>query len=444
MGDLHALIGLARRDITPPPGLRNRLWGAAASDIPTGVHRALSIDVVVVTSLDRNDTYVLATADVCEWRSVAEQMLVREALAAGSGARLDRVLLQSTHTHSAAAPCLDDVDLPGGAQLPEYLRAIVAAAGEAAAHALAAQEPSILSWSYGASTLATHRDLAHHDRMVVGWNPDVAADTTVAVGRVASPEGVVRGVLVNYACHPTVLGWQNTLVSPDFVGALRSHVESRYPDALCMFLQGASGELAPATQYTSSPAHADAAGRSLAASVEACLELMAAPGERLTFDGVVESGAPLGVWRHAEQSLRQDCAHISTIVTLERQTASIPGEALDDRVAQEREARAAKVAALAGDRQVIDYEVTVWTWGEAIIVSHPGEAYSWLQTMLRERFAPRPVIVMNLTNGAGAFYLPPRDAYRLPSYTVGQTPAAAGSLEAVADVAITMVDALQQ
>ena len=32
-------------------------------------------------------------------------------------------------------------------------------------------------------------------------------------------------VVVNYACHPTTLAWQNTLISPDYPGALRELVE---------------------------------------------------------------------------------------------------------------------------------------------------------------------------------------------------------------------------
>ena len=52
------------------------------------------------------------------------------------------------------------------------------------------------------------------------------------------------GTIVNYACHPTTLAWQNTLISPDYVGALRQAVEEQ-TGAPCVFLQGASGDLGP-------------------------------------------------------------------------------------------------------------------------------------------------------------------------------------------------------
>ena len=34
----HCRIGAARRDVTPPVGIYNRNWGAAVSDVASGVH----------------------------------------------------------------------------------------------------------------------------------------------------------------------------------------------------------------------------------------------------------------------------------------------------------------------------------------------------------------------------------------------------------------------
>ena len=48
--------------------------------------------------------------------------------------------------------------------------------------------------------------------------------------------------VVNYACHPTTLAWDNTLISPDYVGAMREVVEAA-TGGPCLFLQGASGDL---------------------------------------------------------------------------------------------------------------------------------------------------------------------------------------------------------
>ena len=68
--------------------------------------------------------------------------------------------------------------------------------------------------------------------MLCGYNPAVAADDTLVVGRVTSDSGdAVIATVVNYACHPTTLSWENTLISPDFVGAMREVVGADRPAA---------------------------------------------------------------------------------------------------------------------------------------------------------------------------------------------------------------------
>lgn len=432
-GDLHARIGVARADITPPVGTRTHLWGASQHEVADGVHRPLTATALALVG-DDDVPRVLLSLDVCEWADPQDERVVRDAVTARCGIDPADLLLHSTHTHSAAAPCLRQSGLVGGEHLAAYLALIAARCAQAAHDALAGARPAVLSWGTGASALAVDRDQDLDGRAVVGWQPDTPADTTVLVGRVTAVDGAPIAVLVSYACHATVLGWGNRLLSPDYVGALREDVEAAVPGALCLFVQGASGELAPAHQYSADPADADRAGASLALSVRATLMLMDPPDQRLTFTGVVESGAPLGVWRPqptpARTTVRSD---VLTVRLIRRTPPGAPvSEPLPEHVRAERAARAVLVEQAAGQREQIDYPVWVWQLGEAVVVAHPGEAYSWLARTLRAALPGRPVLVANLTNGAGAFYLPPAAAYARPSYTVGQTPAGPGSLETVA------------
>jgi hypothetical protein len=432
-GDLHARIGAARADITPPVGIRNHLWGAARHEVAEGVHRPLTATALAIVPAD-GPARVLLSLDLCEWVDPEDERIVRGAVTGRCGLAPADLLLHSTHTHSAAAPCTRQAGLTGGEQIPAHLALVAQRCAQAAEQALATARPAVLSWGTGASALAVDRDQDLDGRQVVGWAPGAPADDTVLVGRATGLDGRPIAVLVGYACHATVLGWGNRLLSPDYVGALRAGVEAAAPGALCLFVQGASGELAPARQYSADPADADRAGTSLALSVQAALTLMDPPDHRLQLTGVVESGAPLGVWAPGPTPAREDVHSATLTVRLARR--SPPGapvaEPLPEHVRAERAARAAAVdhAAGAGDR--IDYPVWVWQLGEAVVVAHPGEAYSWLARTLRTALAPRPVLVANLTNGAGAFYLPPAGAYARPSYTVGQTPAGPGSLEAIA------------
>src|SRR5207253_8221332 len=112
-----------------------------------------------------------------------------------------------------------------------------------------------------------------------------------------SVPATLLGTIVNYACHPTTLAWENTLVSPDYVGAMREVVE-RETGAPCLFLQGSSGDLGPRDGYTGDTAVADRNGRQLGFAALSGLEAMPPAGTYFEYAGPVVSGATLGSWEH--------------------------------------------------------------------------------------------------------------------------------------------------
>lgn len=443
VGDFHASIGVARADITPPLTARWKLWGAATDTVALGVHRPLTATALAIVAGDQR--LIILSLDLCEWTDVAAERQLRESIQQACGIGPDHLLLHSTHTHSAQAPCPAAAEPAERSAVAEHLELIRRRATEAAVAALADAREAVLSWGLGRSPLAINRDQLLNGRPIVGYDPDLEADATVLVGRVSDATGV-RAIVVSYACHPTVLGWGNRLISPDYVGALRELVEEHYPQAVVCFLQGASGELAPARQYRADAADADRAGRSLAHSVLATLELMPPADHRLAFERVVESGAPLGLWTEQDASPRRDLHAERIDLRLPRRgDATVIGLDLPAHVKAERQARAALVAqASAGAADALDYPVWLWQLGEAVIVAHPGEAYSWLASELRAALSPRPVLVANLTNGAGAFYLPDRASYARGGYTVNQTPAGSGSLETLAEAVLARLSTRNQ
>ena len=86
----------------------------------------------------------------------------------------------------------------------------------------------------------------------------------------------------------------------------------------------------------------------------------------------------------------------------------------------------------------------VWAWriGTALLIAHPGEAYSSLQRTVRHHVGDFPVLVANLTNGPGFVYLPTQQAYEVNAYQAWQTPLAPGSLERLEAHASALLDRL--
>jgi hypothetical protein len=109
--------------------------------------------------------------------------------------------------------------------------------------------------------------------------------------------------------------------------------------------------------------------------------------------------------------------------------------------AAERRDRAGRLAEGYLDGDVARHPLWVWHLGDAVVVAHPGEAFSALQTTLRARHPERAVLVLNLTNGPGFVYLPDRASYGRDRYQVWQTLLAAGCLEVLTDAADALVAA---
>ena len=81
-------------------------------------------------------------------------------------------------------------------------------------------------------------------------------------------------VLVNYACHPSILGPDNLEFSADYPGAMRQALEQAFPNALALFVQGGAGDINPYRDKEPVPGGFDEAreaGRELAKSVIAAV-----------------------------------------------------------------------------------------------------------------------------------------------------------------------------
>jgi hypothetical protein len=286
---------------------------------------------------------------------------------------------------------------------------------------------------------------------VTGYDPAGEADDTVLVGRVSRDDGTVLGTVLNYACHPTTLAWENELLSPDYVAAAREVLEEATEGAPCLFLLGACGELAPAHQYVGDPAVADGHGRRLGYAARSALTSMMPAGHDLVFDGIVESGAPLAVWLPARTDRASSGAAASAsrlplpIKTDYPQLDTIRSEleSASEGYVRERLERKARLRESIGDGETYPFSIWTWRMGDTVFVGLPAEAFSIAQLRLRQAFPDRNVVVMNLVNGSIG-YLPPAELYGQDIYEVWQTPLDAGCFERVLEACQASIEALVQ
>jgi hypothetical protein len=450
----HCRFGVATRDVTPPVGIYARSWGAATHEVAEGVHRPFAATAAVFAPMAGDaPTLALVGVDLGWFQYLPDEQELRATIMRATGLEQAALLVNMSHTHGGANVNSQLADKPGGELIEQYIEHLTEQISAAILEAREALEPAWVTYGAGRCALATNRDLwdpeAQH--FAVGYNPEAQADDTLVVARVTGEEGKPRATLFNYACHPTTLAWENRLLSPDYIGAAREVLEDAF-GVPALFLQGASGELAPRDDYVADTAVADRNGRQLGYAAAAAIEGLPPPGTRFVYTGIVASGANLGTWEYQPcdagqlRDSEQLEARLRTVELRRKEDIgvvdSLSGATPDSVQEQEKALRRRFLSEALGDGPV--YEMPVWAWrlGGALLVAIPNEPYSVLQSELRRRFAGTPVLVLGVTNGTMG-YLPPEETYGRGLYQEQQSPFAPGCLEQTIEVAARALDELR-
>jgi hypothetical protein len=243
-------VGVARIDITPElpirlTGYQSRATEAARIGAPLHA-RALALGA------DADGPVVLVTAELI---GIGEETarIVAEALERRFGLPRARLALCATHTHNG--PALADVlpymfarDLPAEetARIAAYTARLQERLIEVAAAALADRRPARVAWTQGSVGFATQR------RQVVdgkwkgfGIVPGGPVDHALPVLRVSAPDGTMRALFLNYACHCTTLGGGDNFVHPDWAGDAATRLEAAHAGAAALVAIGCGADANP-------------------------------------------------------------------------------------------------------------------------------------------------------------------------------------------------------
>ena len=466
-------FALAWGDITPPANIYHRMWGAAKHERATGIHRPLRATVAVFApasgAMAEDELQIVLALDHCVLGAVEHEQLVSH-VAKATGQPRAALLVVFSHTHGAGLMGLERASLPGGDLIPDYLGRVSERAAELVNEALSKLAPADIVYGTGRCNLAANRDFfdAATKQFVCGFNPAAPADDTVTLARVTDSDGRLLATIVNYACHPTTLAWDNTLISPDYVGALREVVE-RETGAPCLFLQGASGDLGPLEGYVGDAAVADRNGRQLAYAALSALTALPAAGTQFRYTGPVVSGATLGAWAHeklsaeelvsqsrwqlwrwneplpyrpgrpkaaqVEAELRQFQAEEKAALT-----AGNASRAAECRAMAERKTRLLHRLSHLPTGETFPLQIVLWRIGDAFWLGVQGEFYSVFQTELRRRFPGVPIVVATIAADWGASYLPSRETYGKGIYQESIAVVAPGGLEQVLEAVAKRIE----
>lgn len=266
---------------------------------------------------------------------------------------------------------------------------------------------------------------AHTSGLAANRNdPDGPVDPTVTTIAATGLDGAPLGVIVHWACHPTILGAKSRLVSADFPGAMRQALarELGAPDLPVLYLNGAAGDVSTRfTRQSQSVDEVERVGQGVAtAAVEALADAEPLRAS-LTNDSItVELPSPS----------REEIEAM-----LQRVEATMPTgtDAASTRIAETRAQGAALLEKLAAAGLLErDWRIRLdgWRLGDQPVVAVPGELFASLGQRIAAATDP-PALVVGYANGYVG-YLADRAAYAAGTYEAQASPFAAGAGEMVA------------
>lgn len=234
--------GTAQVDITPPSG--TPMWGYARRRGPaTGTLDPLMARVLVLEAGGRR--LAIVTLDL--GRPFGEAAIAKLRQQAAQTHSVAYVFVAASHTHSGPV-ILDHPQADPSAWENQALERILTAIGTACGGLQEAR----LGAGYGIAYIGHNRLRANPDGTVTWLDrnptkiPTAPFDPTVGVLRVDTAGGAPLAILVNYACHPVVFGPDNRQFSADFPAVMAHTVEQAFSShPVCLFLQGAAGDINP-------------------------------------------------------------------------------------------------------------------------------------------------------------------------------------------------------
>lgn len=249
-------VGFGQVDITPPVGA---IITGPRLPVSVGTDDPLYAKTLVVQSDDR--TLAIVGLDLVKIRRDLADAAIDQA-SQRTGIDRGAVMICPSHNHSSPFIPM------GGPKNEDYLSTLPGLIADSIEEAYKALEPARMF--LGRSLVYE----GHHNRRVVSKADGLVLNTWLAklndleqtpqvlgtegpidpelwVARFDGMDGRVLGTLVNFACHPALHDRSGLKTwSADFPGVIAEQIGQAFgKEAVCVFTQGASGNIAPAEQF---------------------------------------------------------------------------------------------------------------------------------------------------------------------------------------------------
>lgn len=425
-------IGYSKRIITPPLG--TLLAGYDYERHAEGVHDDLYARVVVI---EKDELFVFVQLDLLGIDRYFVN-LIGNNLQEMYGVNKDNVLVSCIHTHSGprgltrrgVSKSSLDMSSSFDNALFDYIMKQIALAFKEALGDLDA-----FSLSYRNSKV---RGIGLNRR-----SPSLPIDDNLQV-LLFTREDNKKIVLYNYACHPTVMNRFNMQITADYPGESSRFLESRGDIVCALFYNGACGDVSTRfTRMESSFSEVERIGDILGSGV---LKLVSQGGidEDIQKIRVKSIQVELKVKKLMKTEEAKEAIEKAKAEFEEAKNKCLNGGEI--RVYQtiyEGALQNFKLIESLGSLETIDIEIKILQINERYIVYIPGELFTNLGIMLKEKCGKNNIIISCYSNGYSG-YIPDIEAYNQDGYETLSSKFAAGEGEKLVNKIICLIESMRE
>lgn len=405
--------GTALADVSPKTSMHMAGYPEPENRCTTGVHDPLYVSAYYLAN--GKDELLLYTADLCSFNNNRVAAL-RKRIEETCGIPGDHVLMSCTHTHSGPVTGSRPFSTERAEMYPEYNAFLEETMLNLAVEAKKGAFPA---------KIGIEKALCGKEQGIGGnrHDPNGVTDPEVYTICIKDANDEVRGILVDYSLHPTLLHAENFLASADYPGYMRIYFAEKYPKAVFGFFQGTSGNQSSRFFRNGQTfEEAERFGRTIAAAADKAIASMTFTDEVPLKAKIVTTRPTLKVVPSVEEAAEKVARSKAELERLERENAPYPirrsaectliGANLMHTIAKSmltEEGRKDSEAFKTLDLQIIAI-------GDARLVCSPAELFVEFGLAIKAQSPAEKTFVVTLANGTGAGYVFTRQAWEEGGY----------------------------
>ncbi len=377
------ICGAKQVDITPPIGIPLAGYGARKEN-SRGIH-----DPLLAQTIYLNDSFhelLLVGLDLVAVDAdfVAQ---IRKEIYQSLEITPEAVLVCCTHTHSGPDGYCNAFPRESTNISSPLRQNTVEKIVGAASWAKTSSQEAI--FSYGKVKVA--------DICLNRIDPLKESDKDLSILKIEGEDRILA-LLVNYGCHPTVMGPENLFISADLPGAARKYFHKLFPQTVFMFMNGGSGDVSTRfTRQFQDFNELDRFGLLLFSNIIQAMQTAQSLLRKNITSTISRIELPLRVFPSIEMAREE-------LSTYEQEFEKLRNAQIDKSELRKAETKIQgasaqlKYSKLFSDTKSIRSEIQGFKIGELTCVTIPGEPFAGITMAIKAAFPNQPVMIISYAN----------------------------------------------